>query len=945
MFFDHPAQNPTPDQTPFCQVDCRDLLMDAPIGVFASTPAGRYLSVNLANARMFGYASPQQMVDSITDIASQAYLDPADRTDFLEQLRHHGEVFSHECRLLRRDGSVFWGSRNARAVFDAQGNISLIQGFTTDISQSKQAAAKLRHEARLSQALSEIARALTQPGASVAEIAAVVHERALQLTDSLYGYVSSIDPETRAVVGHTLSAMMNEDLCQVKEKQIAFPLGEKGYPALFGHALNTRQSFFTNDPASHPAASGLPPGHLPLTRFLTVPAIYEGELFGQIALANAAEDYTEKDIATVESLANLFATAVYRKRMEESLQRSETKYRLLFENMTVGFALHEMVYDQQGRPVDYRFLEVNPAFEKLTGATAKQVVGHTVKEIMPATEPQWIEVFSQVAESGQSASYENYSEEIGRYFRTWAFSPAPGQFAVVFSDITEQKQAEQALTESEQRFKTTFFTSPDAVNINRLEDGLYLEVNEGFSRLTGYSREEVLGKSSRDLDLWCNPEDRKRLVKGMQEKGYYENLETVFRRKDGSLVTGLMSARIFVQNGVNHILSVTRDISSYKLLENQLAQAQKMESVGRLAGGVAHDFNNMLGVILGYSEMALDQVGEDTTLQTALQGIRQAAERSTNLTRQLLAFARRQTVAPKVLDLNHTLAGMHDMLRRLIGEHIDLAWLPGEDLAPVKIDPSQIDQILVNLCVNARDAVGDSGKITIETGNSRFDEGYRSSHGEVILGDYVLLAVSDDGCGMNRETIAHVFEPFFTTKQAGEGTGLGLATVYGIVKQNHGFINVYSESGQGTTVKIYLPRYGKTAETRLDPAGTANPTGSETVLLVEDEPMILEMVTIMLKRQGYQVLNAATPGEALRLAEEYAGDISLLMTDVVMPEMNGRDLANTLHQHYPGLKRLFMSGYTANVIAHHGVLDEGVNFIQKPFTMKDLAEKIREVLG
>ncbi len=924
--------------------ECHDILMHAPVGIFSSTPEGRYHYVNLAMARMYGYNSPEEMVEAVSDIASQTYLDPGDRADFLKEIRANGEVVGHECRLLRRDGSVFWGSRNARAVFDSQGNVSHIQGFTTDISQSRQAATKLGHEARLSQALSEIARALTQPGSSVAEIAAVVHERALQLTDSLYGYVSSIDPVSKASVGHTLSAMMDKDLCQVQDRQIIFPLGESGYPALFGHALNTRQSFFTNDPANHPAASGLPPGHLPLTRFLTVPAIYEGALYGQIALANASRNYSKEDITTVEALANLFATAIFRKRIEETLQRSEAKYRLLFENMTVGFALHEMIYDSDGHPVDYRYLEVNPAFERLTGVTAKQVVGRTVKEVMPATEAHWIEVYSQVALSGQSTSYENYAQEIGRHFRAWAFSPAPGQFAVIFSDITEQKAAEQALKASESRFKITFYTSPDAVNINRLEDGLYVEVNEGFSRLTGYSREEVLGKSSLELDLWCNPEDRKKLVRGIQEKGYFENLETGFRRKDGSIVTGLMSARIFEQNGITHILSVTRDITAHKQLENQLSQAQKMDSVGRLAGGVAHDFNNMLGVILGYSEMALDQAKEEQTLQVALQGIRQAAQRSADLTRQLLAFARRQTVVPKVLDLNQTLAGMLSMLRRLIGEHIDLAWLPGDNLAPVKIDPSQIDQILVNLCVNARDAVGDSGTVTIETGNIALDESCRANHAEMLPGEYVRLTVSDNGCGMDAETIHHVFEPFFTTKGEGEGTGLGLATVYGIVKQNKGYINVASEPGQGTTFTLYLPKYGRKAESQPEPVEHQSPSGTETILLVEDEPMILEMVTIMLQHQGYDVLSATTPGEALSLAEEHAGEIRLLMTDVVMPEMNGRDLANALHQRYPHLRRLFMSGYTANVIAHHGVLDEGVNFIQKPFTMSDLAAKIREVL-
>ncbi len=380
-------------------------------------------------------------------------------------------------------------------------------------------------------------------------------------------------------------------------------------------------------------------------------------------------------------------------------------------------------------------------------------------------------------------------------------------------------------------------------------------------------------------------------------------------------------------------------------LTDQLTQAQKMESVGRLAGGVAHDFNNMLGVIIGHTELALEQVDPVQPLHDSLLEIKKAAERSASLTRQLLAFARKQTVAPKVLDLNDTVQGMLNMLQRLIGEHIDLVWRPGKDLSPVKVDPSQIDQILANLCVNARDAIGDTGKVTIETDAVVFDAGYCEEHPGFVPGEYVLLAVSDNGGGMDKDTLNKLFEPFFTTKVMGKGTGLGLSTVYGIVKQNNGFINVYSEPGHGTTFKIYLPQYlGKTARAPRGGATLSAVRGQETILLVEDEPGILKMTLTMLERQGYTVLAASTPSEAIRLAREYPNEIHLLVTDVVMPEMNGRDLAQKLITLYPNLKRLFMSGYTANVIAHHGVLDEGVHFIQKPFSMKDIAEKIRTAL-
>ena len=374
-------------------------------------------------------------------------------------------------------------------------------------------------------------------------------------------------------------------------------------------------------------------------------------------------------------------------------------------------------------------------------------------------------------------------------------------------------------------------------------------------------------------------------------------------------------------------------------------QAQKMEAVGRLAGGVAHDFNNMLTLIIGHIGLALMQVAPSDPLHAQLQDVDKAARRSANLTRQLLAFARKQTIAPRVLDLNDTVSGMLKMLRRLIGEDIDLAWMPGAELWPIKIDPGQIDQVLANLCVNARDAISGVGKVTIETGNMAFDEAYCAGQPDFVPGEYVMLGVSDDGCGMDEETRAHLFEPFFTTKGIGQGTGLGLATVYGIVRQNEGFINVYSEPGQGTTFKIYFPGHSTaSADTRVESAAETTPEGTETVLMVEDEKAILKLGKMILEKLGYTVLLANTPQEAIRLVEEHAGDIHLLITDVVMPEMNGRDLAEGLVSIKPGLKCLYMSGYTPNVITHRGVLEEGVHFIQKPFSMKDLAVSVREAL-
>ncbi|KAA0887961.1 PAS domain S-box protein [Oryzomonas rubra] len=380
-------------------------------------------------------------------------------------------------------------------------------------------------------------------------------------------------------------------------------------------------------------------------------------------------------------------------------------------------------------------------------------------------------------------------------------------------------------------------------------------------------------------------------------------------------------------------------------LEKQLHQAQRMESVGRLAGGVAHDFNNMLGVIIGHTSLGLMETDSSQPIYNHLQEINSAAERSADLTRQLLAFARKQTIEPKVLNVNDAITDMLKMLQRLIGEDIQLNYKPGAQVWPVMMDPSQVDQIMANLCVNARDAIHGVGTIVIETGTIVVDDAYRINHSEAGPGEYVWITVSDNGCGMDKDTSAHIFEPFFTTKAPGEGTGLGLSTIYGIVKQNNGFINVYSEPEQGTTFTICIPRHiGAQALPPQKDAAMLLPSGDETILLVEDEPAILAMTTALLMNQGYNVLPVCSPIEAIQVAHQHKNGIDLLMTDVIMPKMNGKDLAQNLKMMYPNLRCLFMSGYTADIIAQHGVLDKGIDFIQKPFPLPTLAVKVREVL-
>ncbi|MFO8002504.1 MAG: PAS domain S-box protein [Marinilabilia sp.] len=555
--------------------------------------------------------------------------------------------------------------------------------------------------------------------------------------------------------------------------------------------------------------------------------------------------------------------------------------------------------------------------------------------------------------------WEYYSKSFDRHFMTtnrllkW---PDGRKVKLEMSiDISDRLKMKKNLKESEEKYRKLIDTIPYGIGEVDL-DGKMIFLNDSYYKILGYD--------SGDLDesyIWDHDPTSADI---QQLKDYFEFLKAEQPepepyisqniRKDGAIIDVHVDWDYVYdeQGALTGFISVVTDITERKKaeeerekLQTQLNQAQKMESVGRLAGGVAHDFNNMLSVILGNTAMAFEEVDQSHPLHDELLEVQKAAKRSTNVVRQLLAFARKQTIAPRVLDLNEVVEDMLKMLRRLIGEDIDLSWQPGRDIWPVKMDPAQIDQILANLSVNARDAIDGVGRLTIETGKVSFDEAYCAEHPGFVPGDFVLLAVSDNGCGMDEETQKNLFEPFFTTKEVGKGTGLGLATVYGIVKQNNGFINVYSEPSYGTTFRIYLPRHRPVdTPARSEYADASDILGNETILLVEDEPTILKMTRIMLERLGYNVLIAVRPEEALNVAHEYDHEIHMLMTDVVMPEMNGWDLASKLLSLYPNLKWLFMSGYTEDVIAHHGVLDEGVNFIQKPFSKKDLAVIVRKTL-
>jgi len=517
----------------------------------------------------------------------------------------------------------------------------------------------------------------------------------------------------------------------------------------------------------------------------------------------------------------------------------------------------------------------------------------------------------------------------------------------VLRDITDRKREEEALRRSEASYRSLILGATYGIfgcDVN----GKFLAVNPALVAMLGYESEADLLAANLVRDVIRDPDEGARLLQQYRQKGRVDGLEAQWRRKDGTPVQVRLSGRTVLdeRGALEGCEIIAEDASERWHLEEQLRRAQKMEAVGRLAGGVAHDFNNLLTIVMGYSDLLLERFGATDAMRAYVEEIKKAGQRAASLTRQLLAFGRRQVLAPQVLDLNAVVTNVDKMLRRLIGANIELSAVLEPELGRVKADPGQIEQVILNLVLNARDAMPQGGQLTLETANVELNEGYARSHESVLPGRYVMLAVSDSGMGMDAETQAHIFEPFFTTKKEGKGTGLGLATVYGIVKQSGGHIWLYSEPNQGTAFKIYLPTVPQAVRKAVGaaPERRSLRRGSETILLVEDEEGVRDLAGRILELKGYKVIMASNPTEAAQAFERHEGPIHLLLTDVVMPTMSGRQLAEHLALLRPELKVLYMSGYTDNAIVPHGILEEGVQFLQKPFTPDSLIHKVREAL-
>jgi two-component system, cell cycle sensor histidine kinase and response regulator CckA len=628
-------------------------------------------------------------------------------------------------------------------------------------------------------------------------------------------------------------------------------------------------------------------------------------------------------------------------RMEEERRESEKQYRLLFEANPQPM----WVYDRK----TLAFLAVNDAATGHYGYSLQEFLAMTILDLLPKRKnpagPKATRNQRRKAPEGAKIVHRKKDGTLITVETTSHEVKFQGVDAVLVlaHDVSDVLQKEQKLQQLEERFAIAFRSSPMAITISTKAEGRYIDANQAFLRMLGRSRDEVIGHTSAELIVWESPGDRVKLVGELDRDRFVSSFETVFHSKSG-LRSVQVSAEMIQLDGIACILAITNDVTEAKVLEEQLRQSQKMEALGRLAGGVAHDFNNMLGVIIGYCDLAKGRTNRDM-VESDVAHIKKAAERAAGLTSQLLAFSRQQVLRPSVLNLNAVITELLNMLNRVIASNVELKFHPSAILGNVNADVSHIEQMLINLVVNASDAMPEGGQIVIETTDLELDDSYSKEHPKVQPGPYVVLSVTDTGSGMSAETLQRIFEPFFTTKAFGEGTGLGLAMVYGAMQQADGHVGVYSEEGKGTTFRLYFPKIAEEIEMRPPtPLQTAVQRGSETVLLVEDEGSLREMTAELLRKEGYNVLEAPDGPTAIACSTDYKDPIHVLLADVVLPGLNGRDVATQISTSRPQIKVIYISGYTAPSIVNQGLLGPGIVLLPKPFTQTALLRQLRAVL-
>ncbi len=924
----------------------------------------RIIHCNRALTDLFGYS-----LDEIRGRkTAYLYQDPREFEDLGQAIksREHEGSFLFTVHYRKKSGEVFPGETHVFYLTDDSGNVTGFMGLIRDITERVEAEERIEHLNSVLRAIRNVNQLIVRERDRAAMLSKAC-ESLIETRGFDHAWIALFDGQRRLLSAHQAGLEDEFDA-------LAAQMNHGRLPECVTSLLNGAELYPAMDP-SKCTACPLEPGYQE-RRGVALRLHYGGRTFGVLALRlPPGRPLDDEETALLREVADDIAFALHaldleeaRKRSEQELRDREEELAAIYENAPLVMILVDASQKVQ---------KINGFAVRFANRPAREMIGRRGGEALGCLNsldhpegcgygPHCRECPVRLAvmdtlETGRSHHQVEatlpFALEGERTQSTFLVSTKKLELRqepmvlASFMDITGRKRAERELAEAERRYRTLFEQIP--VGLYRTTpEGRILEANPALVELLGFPDRETLLATPVDR-FYVRDEDRVREHEILDRHGELRGFEAEVYRRDGTTIWVRDTADAIHEPGgavyyEGSLLDVTdrrRAEEQRDRVETQLRHSQKLEAVGRLAGGVAHDFNNMLNVILGYADLALMRTRPGERLYQDLREIHRAAERSADLTKQLLAFSRKQIMEPKVIDLNQAVSKQLNMLRRIIGEDIEIEFSPAARLWPTRVDPSQIDQILANLSSNARDAMPEAGTVIIETSNVTLDQEYQKLHPYAEPGDYVLLTFSDTGSGIDPEILDHIFEPFFTTKTKDKGTGLGLATIYGIVKQNNGIIHAYSEPGMGTTFKIYLPRFQgqgppRETERKEPPLG-----GSETVLVVEDESQVLSLAKKILERHGYTVLTASRPKEALDLVQGHPDPIHLLLTDVIMPGMNGKELKNRIQEIKPEVKVLYMSGYTARVMAQRGVLEEGIDFIQKPFSVVELANKIRTILS